>query len=47
MKTTIESLDHIQDIKTLFNLKEIEKMKQKSDYVETNNLWKKLTKEQK
>lgn len=42
-----ESLEHKQDIKTLFNLKEIEKMKQKADYVKTNNLWKKLTKEQK
>lgn len=36
-----------QDIKTIFNLKEIEKMKQKSEYVKTNNLWKKLSQEQK
>lgn len=42
-----ESLEYKQDIKTIFNLKEIEKMKQKADYVKTNNLWKKLTKEQK
>ena len=42
-----ESLEHKQDIKTIFNLKEIEKMKQKADYVKTNNLWKKLSKEQK
>lgn len=42
-----ESLEHKQDIKTIFNLKEIEKMKQKADYVKSNNLWKKLTKEQK
>lgn len=36
-----------QDIETIFNLKEIEKMKQKSEYVKTNNLWKKLSQEQK
>ena len=36
-----------QDIKTIFNLNEIEKMKQKSEYVKTNNLWKKLSQEQK
>lgn len=42
-----ESLEYKQDIKTIFNLKEIEKMKQKADYVKTNNLWRKLTKEQK
>lgn len=42
-----ESLEHKQDIKTIFNLKEIEKMKQKADYVKSNNLWKKLNKEQK
>lgn len=42
-----ESLEYKQDIKTIFNLKEIEKMKQKADYVKSNNLWKKLSKEQK
>lgn len=42
-----ESLEYKQDIRTIFNLKEIEKMKQKSEYVKTNNLWKKLSKEQK
>ena len=42
-----ETNDYKLEIKTLFNLKEIEKMKQKADYVKTNNLWKKLTKEQK
>ena len=42
-----ESMEFKQDIKTIFNLKEIEKMKQKSEYVKTNNLWKKLSQEQK
>ena len=42
-----ESMKFKQDIKTIFNLKEIEKMKQKSEYVKTNNLWKKLSQEQK
>lgn len=42
-----ESLEYKQDIETIFNLKEIEKMKQKSSYVKTNNLWKKLSQEQK
>jgi site-specific DNA recombinase len=41
------SLDYKQDINTFFNLKEIEKMKIKSDYFKKNNLWMKLTKEQK
>ncbi len=41
------SLDYRQDIELVFNLKEIEKMKQKSEYVKTNQLWKKLTPEQK
>ena len=42
-----ETMDMKQDIKTIFNLKEIEKMKLKSDYVKNNNLWNKLLKEQK
>ncbi len=42
-----ESMEYKQDIETIFNLKEIEKMKAKSDYVKTNNLWKKLSQEQK
>ena len=42
-----ESMEFKQDIKTIFNLNEIEKMKQKSEYVKTNNLWKKLSQEQK
>lgn len=41
------SLDYKQDINTFFNLKEIEKMKIKSNYVKQNNLWIKLTKDQK
>ena len=41
------SLNYKQDINTFFYLKENEKMKIKSDYVKQNNLWIKLTKEQK
>ncbi len=41
------SNQHNQDISTIFNLKEIEKLKQKSEYVRTHNLWNKLSKEQK
>lgn len=59
MKTTIETLtfpceiknklkiktnsEYKQDIKTIFNVKEIKKLK----YVKRNNVWKKLTSEQK
>lgn len=42
-----ETLEIKQDMVTIFNLKEIEKMKIKSDYVKENNLWNKLSKEQK
>lgn len=42
-----ETLDIKQDMETIFNLKEIEKMKAKSDYVKKNNLWNKLSKDQK
>lgn len=42
-----KTLDIKQDMETVFNLKEIEKMKAKSDYVKKNNLWNKLSKEQK
>lgn len=42
-----ETLEIKQDMETIFNLKEIEKMKIKSDYVKENNLWNKLSKEQK
>lgn len=42
-----ENLEYNQDIETVFNLKEIEKIKTKSEYVKNKNLWKKLTQEQK
>jgi len=42
-----ETLEIKQDMETIFNLKEIEKIKLKSEYVKTNNLWNKLSKEQK
>lgn len=44
---TKNNMEYKQDIKTIFNLKEIEKLKEKSEYVKTHNLWKKLTSEQK
>jgi len=39
--------DHKQDAKMFFNIKEIEKLKLKSEYVKDNNLWYKLSQEQK
>lgn len=39
--------DHKQDAKIFFNIKEIEKLKLKSEYVKENNLWYKLSQEQK
>lgn len=39
--------EYKQDIKTIFNVKEIEKLKLKSEYVKRNNVWKKLTSEKK
>ena len=47
LETTRKSINCKQDIKTIYNLKEIEKMKQKSNYVKTNNLWDRLSKEKK
>lgn len=47
LKKLDETLEIKQDMETIFNLKEIEKMKIKSDYVKENNLWNKLSKEQK
>ena len=41
------SLEYKQDIETIFNLKEIEKMKLKSTYVKEHNTWNLLTTEQK
>ena len=40
-------MEYKQDIKTIFNLKQIEKMKQKANYVKSKNLWNYLSKEQK
>ena len=42
-----ESMEYKQDIRTIFNLKQIEKMKQKANYVKSKNLWNYLSKEQK
>ena len=42
-----ESMEYKQDVETIFNLKEIEKLKRKSEYVKTNSLWTKLSQEQK
>ena len=47
LKQLKETYEYKQDIEILFNLKEIEKKKQKADYVKTKNLWNKLTREQK
>lgn len=47
LKKLDETLEIKQEMETIFNLKEIEKMKIKSDYVKENNLWNKLSKEQK
>ena len=42
-----ESMEYKQEIRTIFNLKQIEKMKQKANYVKSKNLWNYLSKEQK
>ena len=42
-----ESMEYKQDIRTIFNLKQIEKMKQKGSYVKSKNLWNYLSKGQK
>ena len=42
-----ESMEYKQDIRIIFNLKQIEKMKQKANYVKSKNLWNYLSKEQK
>ncbi|MBR1416506.1 MAG: recombinase family protein [Bacilli bacterium] len=42
-----ENMINNQDYKLLFNAKEIEKMKYKSNYVKTHNLWLELSKDQK
>ena len=40
-------MEYKQEIRTIFNLKQIEKMKQKANYVKSKNLWNYLSKEQK
>ena len=47
MKQIQENINIKQDVKLLFNLKEIEKLKLKSDYVKRHNVWNKLSHEQK
>ena len=47
MKQIQENINIKQDVKLLFNLKEIEKLKLKSDYVKRHNVWNKLSQEQK
>ena len=42
-----ENIDTKQDAEIIFNLKEIEKIKLKSNYVKEHNLWNKLSPEQK
>ena len=42
-----QSNEHKQDIGLFFNVKEIEKIKLKSEYVKRQNIWYKLTQEQK
>lgn len=39
--------EHKQDVELFFNMKEIEKLKLKSEYVKEHNLWNQLSKEQK
>lgn len=41
------SNEHKQDVELFFNLKEIEKLKLKSEYVKEHNLWNQLSQEQK
>jgi len=45
IKKSEDSVNHKENLKLIYNLKELEK--QKSHYVRKNNLWNKLTKEQK
>ena len=47
LKQIQENINIKQDVKLLFNLKEIEKLKLKSDYVKRHNVWNKLSQEQK
>ena len=47
LEETKRNIEYKQDIETIFNIKEIEKMKMKSEYVKNHNLWKKLDSSQK
>ena len=47
LEETKRNIEYKQDIGTIFNIKEIEKMKMKSEYVKSHNLWKKLDSSQK
>ena len=47
LKQIQENINIKQDVKLLFNLKEIEKLKLKSEYVKRHNVWNKLSQEQK
>ena len=47
LKQIKENNDFKEDAKLFFNLKEIEKLKLKSEYVKKHNLWSKLSREQK
>ncbi|UKI27512.1 MAG: hypothetical protein L6V91_02585 [Bacilli bacterium] len=42
LEETKRNIEYKQDIETIFNIKEIEKMKMKSEYVKSHNLWKKI-----
>lgn len=47
LEETKRNIEYKQDIETIFNIKEIEKTKMKSEYVKNHNLWKKLDSSQK
>ncbi len=47
LKDLKQSNEHKQDVELFFNLKEIEKIRLKSEYVKEHNLWNQLSQEQK
>ena len=47
LEETKRNIEYKQDIEAIFNIKEIEKMKMKSEYIKNHNLWKKLDSSQK
>lgn len=47
LKDLKQNNGHKQDVELFFNMKEIEKLKLKSEYVKEHNLWNQLSKEQK